>query len=967
MKSYHLLLLTLLILSTVGCSDSADSEYVEERVDVAPQFVSAEKVTVSENQNRVITVTVDNAERLSYSVVSGSDAEKFEIERDTGDLRFVTAPDYESPTDANHDNIYNVTVSADTGTLTLQQQIQVTVEDIPETDTTLPLFTSSNTIALNENQTDVTMVIAEDSSLIRYSIKEGDDALLFEIDAISGVLRFGVAPDYELPRDTDGDNVYRVTVQATDSYFNTSSQTLTVTILDVDDTPPSFLSAQQVSVEENQRYVMTVYAYDSSSVRYTIVTDADSPLFSIDSVSGELQFVIAPDYEVPTDLDRDNIYKIGVKAIDAFDNSVEVLVEISVLDLDDTAPQFTSLESVRVNENIRYVTTVAASDENSVIYTLKAGLDSGAFELDSSSGLLSFKAAPDYESPTDGDSDNIYTLRIIATDSLNNSSEQELFVTVVDIPLEYPTDLDGDYIPDDIERYLGGDAEVGDQDSDGVLDGLQTDGAWGDPFFTKQWHLDSLGSYTNESGVLSIVGNDLDILELYHQYMGYNGGNNIIVQVIDTGVDADHDDLIANMDLGRSYDGETVGDPSPNLTTEGYTHGTMVAGIIGASAFNAKGVRGIVPFAKIAGSNWLETQSYLGLEKAWLSGVGANEIAISNNSWGSTYSYGTTEEDIMAIGTRDLRDGKGRIYLFAAGNERELNADANLQYSLSNRYAIAVAALKHDMSYASYSTPGANILVSGFGGDYYQNSPTIGTTTVMGTSVNSGDINTQTTWSADSSEDYTFVMNGTSSASPTVAGSVALVLEACPDLTWRDVRYLIAKHAKKNDPDNTLWSENSAGFSHNRNYGFGLINPKGMIDDCSASSYTNLPSEVSTERLITLNSAIADDKVWYSVAVDIADALSIEWVEVTVANNSTWASDYDIYLLSPSGTRVDLILSNNGASSDWSSSWMDGGFRFGTPAFMDENAQGTWRLYIRDNYTGDTGTLQTVQLKVYGH
>ena len=90
-----------------------------------------------------------------------------------------------------------------------------------------------------------------------------------------------------------------------------------------------------------------------------------------------------------------------------------------------------------------------------------------------------------------------------------------------------------------------------------------------------------------------------------------------------------------------------------------------------ARAFNGKGVRGIIPFAKIAGSNWLDAQRTPALEKAWLTGDGANDIAVSNNSWGSYFDTDTLYESIMELGTRTLRDGKGRIYVFAGGNDRD--------------------------------------------------------------------------------------------------------------------------------------------------------------------------------------------------------------------------------------------------------------------------------------------------------
>ena len=528
-------------------------------------------------------------------------------------------------------------------------------------------------------------------------------------------------------------------------------------------------------------------------------------------------------------------------------------------------------------------------------------------------------------------------------------------------PITTADDNDGDYIPDKIEAFLGLDANNSDENSNGIIDGLDTAGVYGDTFFDMQWHIRNLGIATNDSGVLPVAGNDLDLLEIYHSYMGYNDGTNMIVQVVDSGVDSLHEDL--DLDLSRSYDGEDVGDPS---SPSGIAHGTMVAGIMAATAFNGKGVRGVIPFAKIAGSNWLESQTYHGLEKAWYSGVGANEIAVSNASWGHYFDYNTVYEDIMQLGTANLRDGKGRIYVFAACNERVAGGNANLQYMTNNRYAVTVAALKADNTHAVYSSPGSNILVSGYSGNYYQDSPTIGTTTITGTSSNTGDINTKTTWSEDSSGNYTFTMNGTSAAAPTVAASIALVLEACPDLTWRDVKRLAVIHAKPVDTANPSWVANGAGLKHSIDYGFGLINPTAMIAECTDAAYTRLPVEISTSVTITPNAVIPDNTVAQTFNINVPADFAIEWVEVTVDNDNSWSSDYRVDLTSPSGTKTTLMQGKNGASY-YVGGWMDGGFRLGTAAMTGESSAGTWVLGMADMWEGDEGTLKDATIKIYGH
>jgi len=719
---------------------------------------------------------------------------------------------------------------------------------------------------------------------------------------------------------------------------------------------PLFTSTDTIYVTENQTFVLSITTEDISTVSYTIQGGEDQEKLILNINSGTLKFITAPDFENPSDTDMDNIYHIQIKATDTHSNSAEQNLTIYIIDKDEVPPHFTSASQIILKENHSKVLDLETDDTSSVKYSINNEADGSLFFTFYNSHTLRFKSVPDFETPLDNNSDNNYSVTVTATDSAGNHSEQTIRIMVIDIDENDSSDTDNDGIPDNIEVLLESNLSNSDSNTNGIEDGLDTEGDLGDTFFDMQWHIHSLGIATNGSGIDTIVGNDLDLLDTYHTYMGYNKGNPMIVQVVDTGVDADHEDLIENMDMSRSYNGAVIGDPSSNDT-----HGTMVAGIIAARAFNGKGVRGIVPFANIAGSNWLNTQTISGLEKVWLTGSGANEIAVTNNSWGSYYDTETHYEDIMQQGSNTLRDGKGRIYVFAAGNDRVLHGNANLQYMLSNRYPIVVAALKHDNTYAEYSTPGANILVSGYSGNYYADSPTIGTTTIMGRSSNSGDINSQTTWAEDTEENYTFVMNGTSAAAPTVAASITLVLEACHNLTWRDIRYLIAKHAKKIDHTNTSWVENNASLWHSIDYGFGLINPQAMISDC-LGGYTLLPAEQNKITSQTYNSLIADDSN-STFTIAMPDSLLIEWVEITIDNNSTQASDYQIELTSPQDTTTTLIS----ASSYIDGNWMNGGFRFATPAMLDENAQGDWHIKITDTQSGHTGSLKSIRLKIYGH
>src|SRR5439155_1075051 len=146
---------------------------------------------------------------------------------------FLSAPDYEAPTDAGGDNVYDVTVQVSDGSLTDTQAIAVTVTDADEAPTsTRNGGGASANRNVAENSTAVTTVAAIDvdaATTLTYAISGGADAGKFTIDSSTGVLSFLAAHDFEAPTDADGDNVYDVTVQVSDGSL-TDTQAIAVTV-----------------------------------------------------------------------------------------------------------------------------------------------------------------------------------------------------------------------------------------------------------------------------------------------------------------------------------------------------------------------------------------------------------------------------------------------------------------------------------------------------------------------------------------------------------------------------------------------------------------------------------------------------------------------------------------------------------------------------------------------------------------
>ncbi|MGY3256462.1 VCBS domain-containing protein [Pseudomonas chlororaphis] len=208
-------------------------------------------ISVAENTAAVTTVAATDvdlpAQTLSYSIVGGADAAKFSIVSGTGALSFISAPNFEAPADSGTNNVYDVIVRASDGTLFDDQAIAVTVTGVNDNSPVITSNGGGTTASVNvaENTTAVTTVMATDADLptqtLSYSILNtaGTDFGRFSISS-SGVLTFNSAPDYENAQDvggTDGDNAYVVDVQVADGNGGTDTQTITVNVQNVVETP----------------------------------------------------------------------------------------------------------------------------------------------------------------------------------------------------------------------------------------------------------------------------------------------------------------------------------------------------------------------------------------------------------------------------------------------------------------------------------------------------------------------------------------------------------------------------------------------------------------------------------------------------------------------------------------------------------------------------------------------------------
>jgi subtilisin family serine protease/subtilisin-like proprotein convertase family protein len=595
------------------------------------------------------------------------------------------------------------------------------------------------------------------------------------------------------------------------------------------------------------------------------------------------------------------------------------------------------------------------------------------------------------------------------------------------------------------EGKVSSDSVSGDEGSttgstSGGTSGGTTGGSSGtptDPLYGYQWHLKNtgqdVGSYVDlGSGIDSTPTSGIDLnVESVHDDGILGAG--IKIAVSDSGVDYNHSDLDGN-DLPLEQRNYSFVDPTRWRNSDAYPsgnegHGTSVAGIIAAEGWNNIGGRGVAPSANYGAFKFILTYA----ESAHMASYTDKIIDQMDGDFDVfNYSYGTTQcvfynnyddvIDAQKAGVADLRNSLGANYVQSSGNsfievdDGICNASPTIFYgntnataALSTPYKIVTAAVSADGVKSSYSTPGSGVWVSGLGGEAefdidpdptdavydYQYFPGIFTTDIgdcsSGFSYRDIAYQIQNAFNygfdrdLNPTCDYTNVMNGTSSAAPMVSGVVALMLEKNPDLTWRDVKYILATTAKQIDYDPILnelphpdpfgltsfgayvydykWVQNNSPGQHwfSNWYGFGLVDAEAAV--ALADGWSNLGPYVRTEDSSgvwnhtdsTVTPIVEDATMATSTDLTIAgvQSLTIEAVQVRLTTDHPDPGQLAIHLVSPQGTESRLILAQSNIIADGS-----GTYYFLTNAFLDEDSGfggGTWTLKIYDSVADGSG------------
>lgn len=438
----------------------------------APAFTNItedQMICVPEGQTMVVDADAEDADNdnLIYSLSDGQgtpgsgnneDAGVFNIDPQTGRLTFKTAPDFNSPGDADGDNQYHVTLVVQDGNGGAQERsVVVKVQENSQNANTAPFFTNvqeDEVVWVAENTTLVGDADGQDpdGDAVTYSIVGGADAALFTVDADTGLVAFADAPDFENPADSNGDNQYELRLRISDgSLFQDRNVVIRVADRNEDrgsNRNPHFTNVQEgevVHVAENTTFVGDADAkdLDGDSLTYSIAGGTDAALFEIDAHTGMMSFTQTPDFENPDDADSDNNYEVRLRVSDEQGGYQERNVTIHVFNRrEDHAghhqPFFTNVshhEVVWFQENTRFVGDADAFDKDGdpLTYSIVGGADASFFRIDASTGKVFFREAPDFEHPRDANYDNFYELTLRVSDG-KHKQDRTVFIAVEDAP-----------------------------------------------------------------------------------------------------------------------------------------------------------------------------------------------------------------------------------------------------------------------------------------------------------------------------------------------------------------------------------------------------------------------------------------------------------------------------------------------------------------------------------------------------
>ena len=387
----------------------------------APVFSSAATASVEENTpvaTVIYTAAVSDPSKkdavtFSLAASTTNDNANFTIDGTSGAVKFRTVPDYENPGSAANSNEYKIQITATagiplsrpgvTGTAaqagtytnakTATKDVVITVTDV---DDTAPVITASNA-SMAENAKDFAHKATANEAVTFSLVSAIKDNKWFTLKKVSDketaisfkATAFGdTGPVFANPQDANQDNIYELELQARDVAGNEGKKVLSIEVTDVDEIAPNITSAATASTPENTtNFTYTITA--NETVTFTLGNAKDEAFFKLEGA--KVSFIATPDYENPKDADKDNVYKLELKATDVAGNEGKKVLSITVTDVVEpgiiSLPETLTFADTKVGETASKVLTIKNTGNDAVLKVTAITYPTG-FTGDWPSGII---------------------------------------------------------------------------------------------------------------------------------------------------------------------------------------------------------------------------------------------------------------------------------------------------------------------------------------------------------------------------------------------------------------------------------------------------------------------------------------------------------------------------------------------------------------------------------------------------
>lgn len=399
----------------------------------------------------LLPIDPDSPDTFSYAVVGGPDMAAFSIGGALLDeLYFDESLVDDGLLDFEDRSSYTIDVEVtDSGGIKYTETMTIDVNDLNDSP-----IVDDQTFDVDENVGNgsvVGAILASDLDVgvngdMSFSLTGGTGITAFAVDSAGQIT---VADSAQLDFETT--NSFTLDVEVTDGGTPglTDTATLTINLNDLNEVPDITSdgggATATVNVAEGLTAVTDVDATDpdlpADTLAYNITGGADAGMFMINSLTGQLDFIAAKDFETFEDDDLNGVYEVQVTVDDGSAFNDVQNISVTVTDQND-APIITSdgggaTTTVNVAEGMTAVTNVDATDEDvpadTLTYTISGGADAALFTINGTTGELEFLAGKDFETFTDANSDGMYDIQVTVDDGNLGTDVQDISVTVTDV------------------------------------------------------------------------------------------------------------------------------------------------------------------------------------------------------------------------------------------------------------------------------------------------------------------------------------------------------------------------------------------------------------------------------------------------------------------------------------------------------------------------------------------------------